>query len=330
MSTSTSPARWRGWAGEPRRRRTSDRPTRPSCTRLGGRRAWACVARRHRGLRARGLPPHLARRRRARRRRALPHQLRPSWRRSPWSSCSSTPRCRSRSGRCSTGSAPSGCCSPGVDPDDGRPARVRLRRARSRSGIVARVFVGMGDAMIFISLLRLVALWFPPLPDPDGHPAHRRARPAGRPASRRPRWRCALHDVGLDAVLRHRRRRRVSCSALVARAGRARLAVPGPPAASRSRSAPSPATLRLAWGDPGTRLGLWSHFSAQFGANVFALLWGFPFLVAGQGLSPEHGRRAADADDGDHGGRRPAHRRRSSPGTRSRARRSSSGSSSRS
>ena len=37
---------------------------------------------------------------------------------------------------------------------------------------------------------------------------------------------------------------------------------------------------------PGTRLGLWSHFSAQFGATVFALLWGYPFLVAGQGLSP--------------------------------------------
>ena len=32
-------------------------------------------------------------------------------------------------------------------------------------------------------------------------------------------------------------------------------------------------------------LGLWSHFSAQFGSNVFALLWGFPFLVSGQGLS---------------------------------------------
>ncbi|MGV8968543.1 MAG: MFS transporter, partial [Cellulomonas sp.] len=44
--------------------------------------------------------------------------------------------------------------------------------------------------------------------------------------------------------------------------------------------------LKLAWAEPGTRLGLWSHFSAQFGATVFALLWGFPFLVAGQGLTP--------------------------------------------
>jgi sugar phosphate permease len=45
--------------------------------------------------------------------------------------------------------------------------------------------------------------------------------------------------------------------------------------------------LRAAWRTPGTRLGLWSHFSAQFGPTVFALLWGYPFLVAGQGLSPE-------------------------------------------
>jgi MFS family permease len=31
------------------------------------------------------------------------------------------------------------------------------------AGIVARVFVGIGDSMIFIPLLRIVALWFPPL-----------------------------------------------------------------------------------------------------------------------------------------------------------------------
>jgi sugar phosphate permease len=44
--------------------------------------------------------------------------------------------------------------------------------------------------------------------------------------------------------------------------------------------------LRAAWSTPGTRLGLWSHFTVQFGATVFALLWGYPFLVAGQGLDP--------------------------------------------
>jgi len=40
--------------------------------------------------------------------------------------------------------------------------------------------------------------------------------------------------------------------------------------------------LRLAWMDPGTRLGLWSHFTTQFAANVMGLLWGYPFFVSSQ------------------------------------------------
>jgi MFS family permease len=42
--------------------------------------------------------------------------------------------------------------------------------------------------------------------------------------------------------------------------------------------------LRSVWGNPGTRLGLWSHFTPQFSATVFALIWGYPFLVSGEGL----------------------------------------------
>jgi MFS family permease len=44
--------------------------------------------------------------------------------------------------------------------------------------------------------------------------------------------------------------------------------------------------LAAAWREPGTRLGLWTHFVAQFSGTVFALFWGYPFLVEGQGLSP--------------------------------------------
>jgi MFS family permease len=43
--------------------------------------------------------------------------------------------------------------------------------------------------------------------------------------------------------------------------------------------------LATAWRHPGTRLGLWAHFTTQFSGTVFALLWGFPFLVSGEGLS---------------------------------------------
>jgi cyanate permease len=46
-------------------------------------------------------------------------------------------------------------------------------------------------------------------------------------------------------------------------------------------------SLRTVWGNPGTRLGMWSHFTSQFSVTVFSMLWGFPFLVRGQGLSTE-------------------------------------------
>jgi cyanate permease len=39
-----------------------------------------------------------------------------------------------------------------------------------------------------------------------------------------------------------------------------------------------------AWREPGTRLGLWTHFTTQFSAMVFLLLWGMPFLVEAEGL----------------------------------------------
>ncbi len=44
--------------------------------------------------------------------------------------------------------------------------------------------------------------------------------------------------------------------------------------------------LRAALRHPGTRLGLWSHWATPFSGNAFATLWGFPFLVSGQGVSP--------------------------------------------
>jgi MFS family permease len=44
--------------------------------------------------------------------------------------------------------------------------------------------------------------------------------------------------------------------------------------------------LAHAWREPGTRLGLWTHFVTQFSGTVFALLWGYPFLVVGEHRSP--------------------------------------------
>lgn len=38
--------------------------------------------------------------------------------------------------------------------------------------------------------------------------------------------------------------------------------------------------------EPGTRLGMFEHALCCFGAMAFALMWGFPYLVEGEGVSP--------------------------------------------
>lgn len=42
-----------------------------------------------------------------------------------------------------------------------------------------------------------------------------------------------------------------------------------------------------AWAVPGTRLGFWAHFSTMSTPAIIGLLWGFPYLVQAQGMSPE-------------------------------------------
>jgi len=44
--------------------------------------------------------------------------------------------------------------------------------------------------------------------------------------------------------------------------------------------------IRAAWAHPGTRLAFWSHFTTPFAGTAFVLLWGMPFLTAGEGLRP--------------------------------------------
>lgn len=41
------------------------------------------------------------------------------------------------------------------------------------------------------------------------------------------------------------------------------------------------------WRNPGTQLGLWTHLTTGFAAMVFAMMWGIPYLVEGEGVSPE-------------------------------------------
>jgi MFS family permease len=151
------------------------------------------------------------------------------------------------------------------------------------AGVAARVFVGMGDAMIFISLMQLVALWFPPartamVTQMTGVVGQIGAIAATAPLS------AALHRVGWTWTFAAAASVGVFLGIVLI------VVVRDSPYQDHHRDELKmravARALKLAWTEPGTRLGLWSHFSAQFGATVFVLLWGFPFLVSGQGLTP--------------------------------------------
>ena len=126
------------------------------------------------------------------------------------------------------------------------------------------------------------------VPGPPGavdDPADRAARPA-RAGAVGGAVRRAAARPGLDHRLRLRRPRLgVAVALAVLAVVRDRPA--GRPAAATRSVAPAGAGRagRRPGGSPGTRLGLWTHMGTQFSGTVFALLWGVPYLVAGQGLS---------------------------------------------
>jgi len=149
--------------------------------------------------------------------------------------------------------------------------------------LVARVFVGMGDAMTFICVLRLVNTWFAPRRIPvvlqlTGVLGQLGAIIAAVPMT----W--ALSHLGWT-------RSYLLAASLGIVMVVALLVVVHDAPGSRTLRGPAlgiaeiRASLAESWEHPGTRLGFWMHFSTQFSATVLGLLWGFPFLVQGEGLS---------------------------------------------
>ncbi|HEX4788887.1 MAG TPA: MFS transporter [Actinospica sp.] len=150
--------------------------------------------------------------------------------------------------------------------------------------LAARGLLGCGDAMVFISVLRLVAAWFPARRVPLLTQLTSLAGAAGGIASTWPlAW--ALRALGWSGTF-----------LAIAVLGACVLALPAGVVRDPPRGAVRPlpagdatgrvrAQMRAAWSRPQTRLGLWIHFTTGFPAMVFSLLWGYPFLVQGEGLS---------------------------------------------
>ncbi|PUA82619.1 MFS transporter [Nocardioides currus] len=148
--------------------------------------------------------------------------------------------------------------------------------------VAARAVLGAGDAMIFVSVIRIVSVWFlvrqaPLVTQLTGMTGQLGAIVAAAPLTLlldRLGWTRAFATVSAIGV--------VLLVAVV-------VLVKDSPYRSDEVVAIKLRALaqsvRTVWGNPGTRLGMWSHFTAQFSGTVFALLWGFPFLVRGLGWS---------------------------------------------
>ena len=152
--------------------------------------------------------------------------------------------------------------------------------------ICGRVLLGAGDAMTFISVLRLLPNWFSGRRLPFVSQLLGTIGSTGQILSALPLslllgsilWTptflilAAFSGVALLGVL------------LFVRNGTSpvttSLSVVGAPRISPFRH------LRDNLARPGTRLGFWSHFTTQSSGTVFSLLWGFPFLSVALGYGP--------------------------------------------
>ncbi|WP_405012364.1 nitrate/nitrite transporter [Kitasatospora sp. NBC_01539] len=149
--------------------------------------------------------------------------------------------------------------------------------------LAARAVIGCGDAMTFISVLRVAAHWFPAARNPLIAQLTGLVGVVGNLFTTVVLAQ-ALHSRGWTVTFAAIGAAGAAVFALVALTlregpehGRGR-----PPAAAPIRVG---AQIRAAWAEPGTRLGLWVHFTTAFPAAAFGLLWGMPYLVEGQGMS---------------------------------------------
>jgi MFS family permease len=149
-------------------------------------------------------------------------------------------------------------------------------------GVLGRVLVGAGDAMTFIAVIRLIPLWFAPARVPLLTQLTGMSGQLGQLFSVVP-FAMILHSAGWTPAF----------LTLAAMSGLAVVLVlvllqdlpPGHPAPEPTQGLRATGvSLAHAWRQPGTRLGLWSHFTVQFSGTVFALAWGYPFLMSAQGL----------------------------------------------
>jgi sugar phosphate permease len=151
------------------------------------------------------------------------------------------------------------------------------------TAVAARAVVGLGDAVTFISVLRLVPHWFAPRQIPLVTQLTGICGQLGQVLSAVPffalltraGWTTAYVSVAAIGMLSM-----VLTLALVKNTPN------GPVVPTQTTSVRETlASVKTVWLHPGTRLGFFTHMGTQFSVTVFALMWGVPYLTEAQGLS---------------------------------------------
>ncbi|MET0590721.1 MAG: MFS transporter [Naasia sp.] len=150
--------------------------------------------------------------------------------------------------------------------------------------VVGRILVGAGDAATFTSAMRLTNTWFTGRRVPQLNQWLGNLGQLGQVLSAIP-FASLLHLSGwTPAFLSAASMSVLSFAIGLALLSDGRGILPAAEGAADLRSAIT--ALGESFRRPGTLLGFWAHFVTQSPGTVFALFWGFPFMVSGVGLSP--------------------------------------------
>lgn len=160
--------------------------------------------------------------------------------------------------------------------------------------IVARMLIGAGDAAVFPSVVRIVATWFPAqrgslmvqLTGLVGMLGQLLALAPLATLVHATTWSvafgaiaglCVLFTILLVLTVRNRPPGLSADVSVNTDTGAVQVVT----SAIDTRIG-----FRATLSHPGTRLAFWSHFATPFAGTAFIMLWGIPFLTAGEGLSP--------------------------------------------
>ena len=156
------------------------------------------------------------------------------------------------------------------------------------AGLGGRALIGLGDAFVFINVLRVAHTWFEPRRAAVLTALTSLLGALGQLLTTVPAH-LALDGLGWTATF-------AGAAGLTALLAAGALGVlrdgPGGVAGRDDAGDAAPvahggmlATLRTAWGQDRTRLGFWAHFGLMTPFVTMTALWGYPWLVEAQGIA---------------------------------------------